>query len=258
MIDRNSKARESSRFWKSVYHNTRIHALLYTFRGSFAYIISFDVNNWVGGGKGISSEREREVQTFEGSLSPYKSKSWRVLRSFHCLWLDPNQVRGSSQRRNISHYLPVMDALVSFQMAQVVKNPLAKQEMQETSVPSLGLEDPLEEDMATCSSILVGKIAWIEEPGRLLSMGSQMSQTLLSLSLSLSLSHTHTQTHRHTHRHTHTVHPMLKFFTGWIKSLFSPYYRCKGTLRWQNLSPTLPKGTLMPRKAKHLIARIQG
>ena len=93
---------------------------------------------------------------------------------------------------------------MSFQMAQVVKNPLAKQEMQETIVPSLGLEDPLEEDMATCSSILVGKIAWIEEPGRLLSMGSQMSQTLLSLSLSLSLSHTHTHRHTDTHTDTHT------------------------------------------------------
>ena len=112
-----------------------------------------------------------------------------------------------------------MDALVSFQMAQVVKNPLAKQEMQQTSVPSLDLEDPLEEDMATCSSILVGKIAWIEEPGRLLSMGSQMSHTLLSLSLSYT--HTHTHTHRDTHRDTHThtdTHTrfiqMLKFFTG--------------------------------------------
>ena len=62
--------------------------------------------------------------------------------------------------------------------------------MQETSVPSLGLEDPLAEDMATCCSILAGKTAWIEKPGRLLSMGSQMSQTLLSLSLSLT--HTHT------------------------------------------------------------------
>ena len=74
--------------------------------------------------------------------------------------------------------------------------------MQETSVPSLGLEDTLAEDMATCSSILAGKIAWIEEPGRLLIMGSQMSQTLLSLSLSQT--HTHTQTRAHTHTHTHT------------------------------------------------------
>ena len=41
--------------------------------------------------------------------------------------------------------------------------------MQETQVPSLGGEDPLEEDMATHSSLL----PWTEEPGRLQSMGSQ-------------------------------------------------------------------------------------
>jgi len=44
-------------------------------------------------------------------------------------------------------------------------------------VRSLGLEDPLEEGMATHSSILVWKIPWTEEPDRLQSMGSQKSQT---------------------------------------------------------------------------------
>ena len=38
---------------------------------------------------------------------------------------------------------------------------------------SLGQEDPLEEEMATCSSILAWKIPWAEEPGGLQSMGSQ-------------------------------------------------------------------------------------
>ena len=38
---------------------------------------------------------------------------------------------------------------------------------------SLGQEDPLEEGMATHSSILVCRIPWTEEPGRLQSMGSQ-------------------------------------------------------------------------------------
>ena len=45
--------------------------------------------------------------------------------------------------------------------------------VQETRVPSLGREDPLEEDVATHSSILAGKIPWTEEPGGLQSMGSQ-------------------------------------------------------------------------------------
>ena len=55
-------------------------------------------------------------------------------------------------------------------VAQMVKSVPA---MQETWVQSLGWEDPLEEEMAIHSSILVWKIPWMEEPGRLQSMGSQ-------------------------------------------------------------------------------------
>ena len=44
--------------------------------------------------------------------------------------------------------------------------------MQETQVPSLGGEDPLEKEMATHSSILAWEIGWTEEPDRLQSMGS--------------------------------------------------------------------------------------
>ena len=46
--------------------------------------------------------------------------------------------------------------------------------MQETLVQSLDWEDPLEEEMATHSSILAWEIPWTEEPGwELQSMGSQ-------------------------------------------------------------------------------------
>ena len=55
-------------------------------------------------------------------------------------------------------------------MAQQLKRLPA---MQETQVPSLGQEDPLEKEMATHSSILAWRIPWREEPGRLQSMGSQ-------------------------------------------------------------------------------------
>ena len=51
--------------------------------------------------------------------------------------------------------------------------------MQETQVRSLGQEDPLEKEVATCSSILPWEIPWTEEPGRLQSTGSQKSQTQL-------------------------------------------------------------------------------
>ena len=57
-------------------------------------------------------------------------------------------------------------------MAQSVKNLPA---MQETGVPSLGWEDPLEKEMAIHSSILAWEIPWTEEPGGLQSMGSQES-----------------------------------------------------------------------------------
>ena len=45
--------------------------------------------------------------------------------------------------------------------------------MWETWVWSLGQEDPLQKEMATHSSTLAWKISWMEEPGRLQSMGSQ-------------------------------------------------------------------------------------
>ena len=40
-------------------------------------------------------------------------------------------------------------------------------------VRSLGWEDPLEEEMAAHSSVLAWRIPWMEEPGRLESIGSQ-------------------------------------------------------------------------------------
>ena len=55
-------------------------------------------------------------------------------------------------------------------MAQLVK---CLSTMWETQVRSLGWEDPLEKAMATHSSSLAWIIPWMEEPGRLQSMGSQ-------------------------------------------------------------------------------------
>ena len=56
----------------------------------------------------------------------------------------------------------------------MVKNPPA---IQETRVPSLGWEDPLEKEMATYSSVLAWRIPWMEEPG-----GSLASQSWTRLS----------------------------------------------------------------------------
>ena len=54
-----------------------------------------------------------------------------------------------------------------------VKNTLPMQEKDEAQDQTLGTEDPLEEGMATHSSILAWRIPWTEEPGGLQSMGSQ-------------------------------------------------------------------------------------
>ena len=53
-----------------------------------------------------------------------------------------------------------------------VNNLPAKQESQEMWVQPLGQEDPLEEGMATPSSILAWRIPWREEPGSQQSIGS--------------------------------------------------------------------------------------
>ena len=53
------------------------------------------------------------------------------------------------------------------------------QNPQETQVHSLGWEDPLQEEMATHSSILAGIIPWTEEPGGL--HGVTTSRTQLSM-----------------------------------------------------------------------------
>ena len=55
-----------------------------------------------------------------------------------------------------------MDSVASTLVAQLVKNVPA---VQETLVPSLGWEDPLEKGMAARSSILAWKIPRTEEPG---------------------------------------------------------------------------------------------
>jgi len=75
---------------------------------------------------------------------------------------------------------------LGFPDGAVVKNPPAMQEM---GVQSLDRDDPLEEKMATHSSVLFWRIPWTEEPGGLQSMGSQRVG--------------HDRAHAHTHTHTH-------------------------------------------------------
>ena len=64
------------------------------------------------------------------------------------------------------------EILTLFPGGSVVKNAPGKQE---TPVPPLGQEGPLEKETATHSSILAWETPWREEPGRLQSMGLQKS-----------------------------------------------------------------------------------
>ena len=63
--------------------------------------------------------------------------------------------------------------LMASQGAQWSRIRQSMQETQETWIQSLSWEDPLEEEMATHSSILTWRIPWTEEPGGLKSMGWQ-------------------------------------------------------------------------------------
>ena len=55
----------------------------------------------------------------------------------------------------------------------MIKDSPAVQKMQDTWVQPLGREDPLEEKVATHSSILAWSTSWKEKPGGLQSMGLQ-------------------------------------------------------------------------------------
>ena len=61
--------------------------------------------------------------------------------------------------------------LVDLLSGSVVKNPPANAGDIKDAVPSLGGEDPLEEGMATHSSVLAWRILWTQQPGRLQSTG---------------------------------------------------------------------------------------
>ena len=81
---------------------------------------------------------------------------------------------------------------VTAQVAQTVKGPPAKRE---TQVQSLRQEGPLEEAMATHSSLLTWRTPWTEEPGQIQSMGPQRSGYS-----------------RVTHTHTHPALVTLGYF----------------------------------------------
>jgi len=92
---------------------------------------------------------------------------------FSHLWLNPVAAKSRISKGTLKNVFSVAKLYYGLRGGAVVKNPPAMQEMQETRVWSLGWEGPLEEEVATHSSILAWRIPWIEEPGGLQSLGSQ-------------------------------------------------------------------------------------
>ena len=99
------------------------------------------------------------------------------IHSHCCSW--PDTVPGSrGTLPNLTQTIPAFLQHTLQQGGQILNKPdgsAAKipPAMQEPQVQSLGWEDPLEEEMATHSSILAWRIPWTEEPGELQSIGSQ-------------------------------------------------------------------------------------
>ena len=78
------------------------------------------------------------------------------------------QIEGE-KLETVTDFLLLGSKVTGSLVARMVKNLPA---MWETWVRALGLEEPLEKEMATHSSILAWRIPWTEEPGRLQSMES--------------------------------------------------------------------------------------
>ena len=74
---------------------------------------------------------------------------------------DPGLIPGSGSSPGEGTGYPIQYSWASL-VAQMVKNLPVTQETQETRVQSLSWEDPLEEEMATHSSILTWEITWTE------------------------------------------------------------------------------------------------
>ena len=90
--------------------------------------------------------------------------------SLYLPYLDKACTQHQSSKAARSYFLNCVPILWAFLEAQMVNNMPA---IQETQLRSLGWEDPLEEGMATHSSILVWRIPWTEEPGGLQSIWLQ-------------------------------------------------------------------------------------
>ena len=127
----------------------------------------------LGHNKAVILERGRDPQD-KRTLQPCWNYSPKTAHNALSLCgARPQAGKGKTQTVKLqlmSHINNNLRGLRASLVAQMVKR---LPTMQETRVRSLGLEDPVEKEMATPSRTLAWKILWTEEPGRLQSMGLQ-------------------------------------------------------------------------------------
>ena len=129
------------------------------------------VCGWEGRGTGLAGLAESPGEV--GDCPDFTSSSSTTLRH-HSRKLITE--RNSPKIARLKYLLKIQKFILGgFPGGLVVKKKKKKSacqctETQETQVQSLGQEDPLEEEMATQSSILAWKIPWTEEPGDLQSI----------------------------------------------------------------------------------------
>ena len=123
------------------------------------------------------SQDEKAKKVIEVRSCGYQSSHWteKVVCTSLSTVLMKGRIGSLGSLKTLTFWFQIwwfpLDWICPSLLAQMVKRLLTV--MWETRVQSLGLEDPLEKEMATHSNILAWKIPWTEELGWLLSMGSQ-------------------------------------------------------------------------------------
>ena len=112
------------------------------------------------------------VQSLIRELSPHTVGQWSATITQQRPSI-PTSLKKGTKRKKDTRVFRLIHASNGIPREHSRTNLSARQEPQKTQVPSLGRENPLEEGMATHSSIPACTIPWTEEPGRLQSMGLQ-------------------------------------------------------------------------------------
>ena len=105
-------------------------------------------------------------------LEPKTIKKMATRSYLSIITLNVNGLNAPTKRQRLAEWIQKQDLYICCMASLVAQTVKRLPEMQETWVPSLGREDPLEKEMATHSIVLAWIIPGMGEPGGLPSMGS--------------------------------------------------------------------------------------